>query len=442
MALGGGVWFSQNKKLPGSYINFISRITASTTIGSRGVAAIGMSLDWGIDGEMMEITGEDFVRNSLKYFGFVYTDSAVRWLREIFRNATKVYVYKLNSSDSGKSSNTYATAKCSGMFGNNLKIKISANVNDANLWDVVTLMSGVEVDSQTVASAANLKDNDFVTFKKNATLAATAGLSLTGGTHTSTTAENHVTFMNLLESYTDVNAVGVANDESASGALQLNAVYAAWCKRMRDEVGFKVQVVMYNYAADYEGVVNVKNAVNTPSVSKAGLVYWVLGLIAGSPINGSATNKLYDGELDIDTNYTQAQLEACIDAGEFVLHKVGNDVRVLVDINSLTTTTTDKGDLFKANQTIRVIDDMANQIAATFNTKYLGIVPNDDDGRAALWADIVGYCRELDRIRAIENFDEESVTVEQGNSKRAVLVNCALTIINAMEQLYMTTIIS
>ena len=181
---------------------------------------------------------------------------------------------------------------------------------------------------------------------------------------------------------------------------------------------------------------------NTPSVSKAGLVYWVLGLIAGSPINGSATNKLYDGELDIDTDYTQAQLEACIDAGEFVLHKVGNDVRVLVDINSLTTTTTDKGDLFKANQTIRVIDDMANQIAATFNTKYLGIVPNDDDGRAALWADIVGYCRELDRIRAIENFDEESVTVEQGNSKRAVLVNCALTIINAMEQLYMTTIIS
>ena len=52
-------------------------------------------------------------------------------------------------------------------------------------------------------------------------------------------------------------------------------------------------------------------------------------------------------------DYTQAQLEASIDAGEFTLHKVGDEIRVLVDINSLVDTTSEKGEEFKSNQTIR-----------------------------------------------------------------------------------------
>ena len=40
MALGGGTFISQNKKLPGSYINFASAQNASSSIGERGIAAI------------------------------------------------------------------------------------------------------------------------------------------------------------------------------------------------------------------------------------------------------------------------------------------------------------------------------------------------------------------------------------------------------------------
>lgn len=42
-------------------------------------------------------------------------------------------------------------------------------------------------------------------------------------------------------------------------------------------------------------------------------------------------------------------------AGEFVLHSVGTEVRVLEDINSLVTLTEDKNELFQSNQTIRVL---------------------------------------------------------------------------------------
>ena len=36
MALGGGIWMFQNKKIPGTYINFVSKVRASVSIADRG----------------------------------------------------------------------------------------------------------------------------------------------------------------------------------------------------------------------------------------------------------------------------------------------------------------------------------------------------------------------------------------------------------------------
>jgi hypothetical protein len=120
---------------------------------------------------------------------------------------------------------------------------------------------------------------------------------------------------------------------------------------------------------------------------------------------------------------------------------VYGDVRVLEDVNSLVTTTVDKGDDFKYNQTIRVIDQIANDIAKIFNTKYLGKIPNNNSGRVSLWADIVAHHRQLETIQAIENFDSSLVTVEQGATKRSVVVNDVVQVVNAMAQLYMTVVV-
>ena len=42
--LGGGVFVTQNKVLPGSYINFINASKATSNIGERGTVAIALSL--------------------------------------------------------------------------------------------------------------------------------------------------------------------------------------------------------------------------------------------------------------------------------------------------------------------------------------------------------------------------------------------------------------
>ena len=147
-------------------------------------------------------------------------------------------------------------------------------------------------------------------------------------------------------------------------------------------------------------------------------------------------------EFVVDVNYTQTQLINAIKAGEFTLHSVGADVRVLEDINSMVTTSDTKGDIFKDNQTIRVIDQIANDLAVLFNTKYLGVVPNDEAGRISLWADVVKHHEQLQSIRAIENFEDKDVVVTPGDTKKAVVITDAVMPINAMAKLYMTVTIS
>ena len=125
-------------------------------------------------------------------------------------------------------------------------------------------------------------------------------------------------------------------------------------------------------------------------------------------------------------------------SGEFVFHRVNEDIRVLADINTMVTVTDTCGEVFRENQTVRVIDRLANEDALLFASKYLGVVPNDAAGRVALWSDLVKIRKELQEIRAIENFSDTDVTVEQGNDKKSVVVTGGITVVNAMSKLYMT----
>ncbi len=433
MALGGGTFIAQNKVLPGAYINFVSLAAASATLSDRGIAAMGIASDWGISGEIFEVTSGDFQKNSLQLFGYSYDHENLKGLRDLFLNINKLYCYRLNGGGA-KATCTYATAKYAGIRGNDLKIVIAKNADDQSKWDVTTVLGSTPYDKQTVAAASNLVSNAWVDFKPEATLAVTAGTALTGGTNKNIDGAAHQTFLDKLEAKS-FNALGCVSSEDTIKGLYIN-----YCKRLRDQVGKKFQVVVYRKGADYEGVYNVKNAVIDGS-DAASLVYWSTGVAAGTAVNASALNKKYDGEFVIDVDYTQSQLEAAITAGEFTLHQVGDDIRVLSDINSLVTTTDTKGDVFKDNQTIRVIDQIANDIAVLFNTKYLGVVPNDNAGRISLWSDIVQHHTNLQNIRAIENFLDADVTVMQGETKKAVVVSDAVTVVNAMEKLYMTVTI-
>ena len=446
MALGGGTWIAQNKVLPGAYINFVSVASASATLSDRGYCTMPLILDWGKDGEVFTVTNGDFQKNSQKIFGYAYTDDEMKGLRDLFRNAQTLYAYRLNS-DGKKASNAYATAQCSGTRGNDLKIAIQANIDDESMFDVITYLGTSKVDVQTVSAVNELEANDYVKFKSDFALETVVATALTGGTNGVVTGQSYQDYLDKIESYT-YNTMGIVTTDDTVKSLAV-----AFNKRLRDEMGIKFQLVIYNYpTADFMGVISIKNkcvdGMSKDSEGKkvypdeAAAVYWTTGAECGCAVNASCQNKAYDGEYQIDTDYTQAELSAAIKAGEFVFHSVNEKVRVLDDINTMVTTTDTQGDVFKDNQTIRVIDQLANDDAYTFNTKYLGVVPNDAAGRTALWSDLVKLRKELQRIRAIENFNDTDVRVAQGDTKKAVVVDNEITVVNAMSKLYMTTTIA
>lgn len=431
MALGGGIFLTQNKVLPGTYINFVSAAKASANLSDRGIATMPLVLDWGKDDEIFEVTSSDFQKNSREIFGYDYASDKLKGLRDLFLNAKTLLVYRLNQGE--KAGNTFATAKYSGERGNALKVVVKANADAPSNFDVMLYLDSEKIDSQTVGKMADLEDNAFVEWKKGATLAVNAGLPLAGGTNGNVTATNHQKYLAKAESYS-FNTMGVVTTDDS-----IKSLYANFTKRMRDEVGAKFQLVLHKKSFDYEGVINVKNTVKGEG---ADLIYWVTGLEAGCDVNKSCLNRKYDGEYEVNAEFTQPELEKAIKAGEFALHKVGSDIRVLSDINSLVTVTEAKGEDFKDNQTIRVIDQIANDLAVLFNTKYLGNVPNDAEGRISLWADIVNHHEQLQGIRAIENFTGEDVKVGQGSSKKSVVVADKVTVVNAMAKLYMTVTIA
>ncbi|EGT2232647.1 TPA: phage tail sheath family protein [Clostridioides difficile] len=436
MALGGGTFVTQNKILPGAYINFISAKRATSSLSDRGIVAMPLELDWGIDEEVFQVTSDDFEKYSTKFFGYDYTHEKLKGLRDLFKNIRLGYFYKLNKGV--KASCTIATAKYSGIRGNDLKIVVTTNIDDNTKFDVVTLLDNKKVDTQIAKVITDLEDNDYVIWKKDATLEASAGLVFTGGTNgESVTGAEYQAFLDKIESYS-FNALGCL-----ATTTEIKSLFVEFTKRMRDKVGAKFQTVLYKKSdADYEGVVSVENKIKDKDLVESSLIYWATGAIAGCDINKSNTNKRYDGEFDVDVNYTQIQLEEALKTGKFIFHKVGDEVHVLEDINTFVSFTDDKNDDFSSNQSVRVLDQIANDIATLFNTKYLGEVPNDKSGRISFWNDVVKHHEQLQNMRAIEDFKADDVSVEPGSDKKTVVVSDAVKVISAMSKLYMTVSVS
>ena len=437
MPLGGGTFTAQNKILPGYYVNFASGARAASALSQRGVAAIPMELHWGPTDTVMSITGAEFRKNGLKLLGYAENAPEMLPLREIFKNAHTVLLYRL-ANGGAAAANKYATAKYIGTRGNDVKISVTKSVDNEEFYDVCTYLGSALVDRQTVESAGALVDNDFVSFKTTETLAETVGEPLTGGSDgEEITGEQYQAFLDKIETYS-FHALGCPTDTEAVSAL-----FVAFTKRMREDVGAKFKTVVFRTAADYEGVINLENEAVGADAPKYGLVYWVTGAEAGCALNASNMNRAYDGEYAVDVSYTQAELEAGILGGKFMLHNENGEVRVLEDVNSLVTVTVEKGEDFKSNQTVRICDQIALDAAALFATRYKGTVLNDDDGRISLWNDICKILEELETIRAVVDFDTASVTLEQGESRKAVVCSLSgLHIVNAMSQLYMSVVIA
>lgn len=434
--MAGGTWVAQNKERAGVYINFKSKQKPIGSIGERGITSLPLNLSWG---PAKQIVSLDAGTDTTKLFGYALTDQQMLLIREAMKRAKTILVYRLNTGT--KATVTVApltvTAKHGGLRGNDVTISVATNVDDNSKFDVKTFVSGVEMDSQTVATVQVLQANDWVAFSGTGAPAATAGAPLTGGTDGTVTAQDYADYQAAIE-VEDFQTIGLTTTDTT-----IKGVFVSFVKRLRDDEGKKVQIVVDNYpTADYDGVISVKNGVvlaDGTTITAAQAVAWVAGAEAGAEVNQSLTHDAYDGAVDVTPKYTNSQIIEGLKNGEFIFTASNGRALVEQDINTFTSFTVDKNKEFRKNQVIRVLDGLANDYQRIFTDYYIGKVPNNDDGRNSFKGECINLVNQYQNIGAVQNFDPQTdIEVLPGQDVDAVLVNEWIQPVNAIEKVYMS----
>lgn len=445
--MAGGTFTAQNKVRPGVYINFTSKNTLGLTIGERGTVAICEPMSWGAVGKV--VTVENGV-DTTPYCGYDTTAPQALFLNEIFKGTnrtappTKVLLYRPAADSAAEASVTVGmlTAKAlyPGVRGNDITLVILEDADNEDTFTVQTVVDGVTVDTQTGGTVADLQPNDWVTFSGTGALTATAGSPLTGGTDGTVSAAAYSAFLTAIEPYKFDILIYDGTDKTTIAAM-VNFV-----KRLASQNGQYAQLVAANVAdADSRFVISVVSGVTLKDGTKltpAQTCWWVGGAQAGAKYNQSLTYAVYPGAVEVSPVRNNGQIVAALQKGEFVLFGEDGVVKVEWDINSLVHTTADISKVYHKNRIIRLCSTIANDLFRQFSDSFIGVVNNNEEGRALFKSVIVGYLLEMQGNQAIQNFEADDVEVLPGEEIDSVVINLAIQPVDAAEKLYITISVS
>lgn len=438
-----GTWTSQNKVRPGVYIRFTSTQGLGLTVGERGTVAICEPMNWGPVGEVMTVAaGAD----TTPFCGYPITDPNVLFLQQIFlgtnrtSGASTVLLYRPTATSSAQATvttgNLTATALYPGTRGNDITIVITEEV-DEETFTVSTVVDGAIVDQQTgIANVSDLAANSWVTWSGDGAVAATAGSPLTGGVNGTVENAAYSTFITAIEPYKFDILIYDGSDPTTQTAM------VSFIKRQNENNGIYCQLVAANLTApDSRYCINVMSPATLndgTELTMQQVCWWVGGAEAGAMYNESLTNATYPNAVST-TMMTNDQYVAALNGGQLVLTQDNSRVYIEQDIDSLTTYTADITEIYRYNRVMRLCNTIANDLYQQFSDNYIGVVNNNDQGRAMFKAAIVGYLLDIQGNQGIQNFDSsEDVTVEPGEASNAILVTLSIQPVNSVEKVYLT----
>ena len=443
--MAGGNWTSMNKILPGAYLNFKSVPRPLMQVGDRGIATIPIELDWGATDRLIEVYSDELLSgDSLAKIGFTAFDEESKIVNVMLQYCYLVKLYRINGAGAkatatiGEDNDVLTiTAKYPGIFGNNIIVSVVAN---GLLYDVSTFVNGAQKHTQTVATIAELENNDYVDFSGTGNLVENAGITLTGGTNgtTPTKATYYPTYLGLLET-TSFQTMAAPDLVAEDATLKNNVV--TFIRNQRNNEGRYVQGVLADYpTANFEGIISIKNGViiNGVNFTKQDMAAVYAAMTAGASITESNTNKTITGATDLIGKYKNSEQIEAIKNGEvvFVANQLG-EITVLEDINTLHTFTTEKSRAFSKNKVLRVLDEIGTTVKTTWERSYMGKLINNADNRDIFRSDLATYVSELENIGAVQNFGGvDDIIVNAGNELDEVLTRVYVTPTDVMEKLY------
>ena len=237
-----------------------------------------------------------------------------------------------------------------------------------------------------------------------------------------------------------------------------------WVKGQRAD-GYTPKAVLPDTQADSEAVVNF----TTSGIMAGGAEYTaakycsrIAGLIAGTPLTISCTYAPLTEVSSVDV-LTKDEMDAAIEAGEFILFYDGEKVKVGRGVNSLQTTTQDKGSAFKKIKIVEAVDMMNSDIRMTAQDSYIGKYSNSYDNKCLLIGAIKGYFAGLEtegvlkvgstveidtaaqedylQAQGINTEDMTAQEIKEANTGDKVFLTASASILDAIEDISLTIVI-
>lgn len=446
--MAGGTFTTYNKNRPGAYINIKAEPRQSIGMGKRGIVTFPAVLPWGAECGVIEITSKElYDGTALKKIGLSAFDDDAVLFRETFKNAHTALVYRVNpggvKATAQIAPNLSAIAAYSGEFGNEITVAVRSSEGFEEIkFTVSTFVKGKSVDEQIVTAATDFKPNGWIEISGEGNIeVTTAGISLKGGKNGTTSDDTYCNDYSKAISAYKWNVMFIPTE-----SVTVTKKMTEFIKDLRENKGKKVQAVLYNCDADYEGIINVKNGykTDTEAIAPVAFTAYMAGVSAGAEIAQSNTYHVIPGAIDIVDPLTDEEIEETLTTGLLVLSRRQDGAIVIEkDINSLHTYGDDKNHDFSKNMIIRTLDDIANEATALYETKYIGKVGNTENGRNVFKADLIGYFNQLQELGAIEDFDSANdIEVLPGTDRESIIVNVAIKVTDAMEKLYMSVTVS
>lgn len=387
------------KVRPGTYVNFISSERESIKGAERGTVIIPLAnTDYGPSAEVMTLTGAAPDEFMTKLGWSIYDDDAsgnMLLIREAFKRASTVLAY-ICTAGTAKATVTagglIATAKYAGTRGNKLSFSVVANPVAG--FDVTVFLDGAKMELfEGVTVYTDLADSDWIDFAKdgNNSISAVAGATLTGGTSGTTANADVTSFLEAAGGQKWNTMCFPFTDAALLTACKTKIKY------MRENEGKTVQAVVANMTSpDYEGIINVVNGytLDGKTLTAAQATAWVAGATAGATYVQSNTYRSVEGAITVNGIKSHEQAVAAIQAGQFFFSvSEAGTVVVEYDINSLVTFADGKGESYRKNRVMRVLDSFKDSLMLNFP-------PNKFDNNTTGWAIMEGIGRSVLKVYA------------------------------------------
>ncbi|EJA6785791.1 TPA: phage tail sheath subtilisin-like domain-containing protein [Clostridioides difficile] len=189
---------------------------------------------------------------------------------------------------------------------------------------------------------------------------------------------------------------------------------ATWIKKIREEESTEAKAVLANIKADNEAVINFTENVTVDGEEITAEKYTprIASLIASTPNTQSITYAPLD-EVESITKIDKASADAKVQLGELILRRLSGAIRIARGVNSLTTLTQEKGEIFQKIKLVDTKDLISKDIKDIYVKSYIGKVPNIYDNKCLFIIAIQAYLAELAKQELIDSNFSVDIDIEK-----------------------------